>query len=209
MSERDNFFESPAIRLTGNRCLELAGVTIDDIGPMDLYSCFPSVVQITMQELGISSDREVTTTGGLSFFGGPMNSYVIHAIASTVDAVRATGKMGFVHANGGYATKHACAVYGNEPPEIDFRREDLQNEIDAHPTRAVDESPSGDSVIEAYTVLHGREGPEKALITAIMADGRRALTSSVDFSLIENMLEEEFIGKDMFFKPDGEFVIKS
>ncbi len=208
-SERDNFFESPAIRLTGNRCLELAGVTIDDIGPMDLYSCFPSVVQITMQELGISSDREVTTTGGLSFFGGPMNSYVIHAIASTVDAVRATGKMGFVHANGGYATKHACAVYGNEPPEIDFRREDLQNEIDAHPTRAVDESPSGDSVIEAYTVLHGREGPEKALITAIMADGRRALTSSVDFSLIENMLEEEFIGKEMFFKPDGEFVIKS
>ena len=73
----------------------------------------------------------------------------------------------------------------------------------------MDESPSGDSVIEAYTVLHGREGPEKALITAIMADGRRALTSSVDFSLIENMLEEEFIGKDMFFKPNGEFVIKS
>jgi len=162
-----------------------------------------------MQELGISSDREVTTTGGLSFFGGPMNSYVIHAIASTVDAVRATGKAGFVHANGGYATKHACAVYGNKPPERDFRREDLQNEIDTHPTRAVDESPSGDSVIEAYTVMHGREGPEKALITAIMTDGRRALTSSVDLSLIETMLEEEFVGKDMFFKLNGEFVIKS
>ena len=208
-SERDNFYESPAIRITGNRCLELAGITIDEIGPMDLYSCFPSVVQITMQELGISPEREVTTTGGLSFFGGPMNSYVIHAIASTVDAVRATGKAGFVHANGGYATKHACAVYGSDPPKNDFQREDLQSEIDTHPIRKVVESPSGDSVLEAYTVMYGREGPEKALITAVMTDGRRALTSSVDLSLIETMLEEEFVGKDMFFKPNGEFVIKS
>ncbi len=207
-SERENFFESPAIRLTGNRCLQLAGITIDEIGPMDLYSCFPSVVQITMKELGISPDREVTTTGGLSFFGGPMNSYVIHAIASTVDAVRETGEFGFIHANGGYATKHACAVYGSDPPKKDFQREDLQSEIDTYPTRTVDESPSGDSVIEAYTVMHGREGPQTVLITAIMADGRRALTSSADLSLIDSMLKEEFIGKDLVFEPDGEFLIK-
>ena len=113
-----NFHESPAIRITSKACLELADITIDDVGPMDLYSCFPSVVQITMSELGIQPDRTTTTTGGLSFFGGPMNSYVIHAIASTVDAVRASEEYGFIHANGGYATKHACAVYSNQPPKV-------------------------------------------------------------------------------------------
>ena len=61
-SERDNFYESPAIRITSEACLELANITIDDVGPMDLYSCFPSVVQITMNELGIQPDRTTTTT---------------------------------------------------------------------------------------------------------------------------------------------------
>ena len=75
-----------------------------------------------MTELGISSDRVVTTTGGLPFFGGPMNSYVIHAIASTIDAIRETGEMGYVHANGGYATKQACGIYGSSPPSKPFRR---------------------------------------------------------------------------------------
>ncbi|MBU97599.1 MAG: acetyl-CoA acetyltransferase [Acidimicrobiaceae bacterium] len=207
-SERQNFHQSPAIRLTGNRCLELAEISIDEVGPMDLYSCFPSVVQITMNELGVSPAREVTTTGGLSFFGGPMNSYVIHAIASTVDAVRSSGKAGFVHANGGYATKHACAVYKNEPPKTDFRRENMQKAIDAYPTRAVDENPVGASVIEAYTVVHGREGPQVALVTAIMDDGRRALSSTSEISLMDSMMKEEFVGTNISFQSDGSFVIK-
>ena len=117
-SERDNFHESPAIRITSKRCLELADISIDNIGPMDLYSCFPSVVQITMNELGIDPERAATTTGGLSFFGGPMNSYVIHAIASTIDEIRKTGEFGFVHANGGYQ-QNACAL---KRPKKGFRK---------------------------------------------------------------------------------------
>lgn len=203
-SERDSFHESPAIRLTGQTALDLAGVGIDDIGHMDLYSCFPSVVQITMNELGIESGRRVTTTGGLPFFGGPMNSYVIHAIASTIDAVRGdAGSVGFVHANGGYATKHACAVYGTTPPETPFRRVDVQPAIDAYPSRDVDEAPSGAAVTESFTVLHGREGPEKVLMTALMPDGRRALGGSTDAAVIEAMSNEEFVGRPVTMEPDG------
>ena len=171
---------------------------------MDLYSCFPSVVQITMNELGIAPGRPVTTTGGLPFFGGPMNSYVIHAIASTIDAVRAdAGSLGFVHANGGYATKHACAVYSTTPPETPFRRVDVQPAIDAYPSRDVDEAPSGPAVTESFTVLHGREGPEKVLMTALMPDGRRALGRSTDAAVIEAMSNEEFVGRPVTMEPDG------
>ena len=204
-SERDNFHESPAIRITSKRCLELADISIDNIGPMDLYSCFPSVVQITMNELGIDPERAATTTGGLSFFGGPMNSYVIHAIASTIDEIRKTGEFGFVHANGGYATKHACAVYHNEPPKGQFRRMNVQEEIEASPKREVEENPIGKSVVEAYTVLHGREGPEKALMTTLMEDGKRALASTSDGQTMQSMMSEEYVGKTLEFSASGSF----
>lgn len=207
-SRRDNFHESPAIRHTGGRCLELAGVGVDDIGPMDLYSCFPSVVQITMNELGIGRDRTVSTTGGLSFFGGPMNSYVLHAIASTVDAVRALDQPGFVHANGGYATKHACAVYATEPPRDGFVREDVQPAIDRHPAREVDETPDGDGTIESCTVLFGRDGPQRALLTALMPDGRRALAGTDDVDTMVAMTSEEFVGRLVTLRPDGEAEVR-
>jgi len=204
-SERDNFHESPAIRVTSKRCLELADISIDNVGPMDLYSCFPSVVQITMNELGIDPERAATTTGGLSFFGGPMNSYVIHAIASTIDEIRKTGEYGFVHANGGYATKHACAVYHNKPPKGQFRRMNVQEEIEASPKREVEENPIGKSVVEAYTVLHGREGPEKALMTTLMEDGKRALASTNDAQTMQSMMSEEYVGKTLEFSANGSF----
>ena len=204
-SERDNFHESPAIRITSKRCLELADISIDNVGPMDLYSCFPSVVQITMNELGIDPERAATTTGGLSFFGGPMNSYVIHAIASTIDEIRKTGEYGFVHANGGYATKHACAVYYNKPPKGQFRRMNVQEEIEASPKREVEENPIGKSVVEAYTVLHGREGPEKALMTTLMEDGKRALASTSDAQTMQSMMSEEYVGKTLEFSANGSF----
>ena len=204
-SERDNFHESPAIRITSKRCLELADISIDNIGPMDLYSCFPSVVQITMNELGIDPERAATTTGGLSFFGGPMNSYVIHAIASTIDEIRKTGEYGFVHANGGYATKHACAVYHNEPPKGQFRRMNVQEEIETSPKSEVEENPIGKSEGEAYTVLHGREGPEKALMTTLMEDGKRALASTSDAQTMQSMMSEEYVGKTLEFSASGSF----
>ena len=205
-SERENYHSSPAIRHTGQACLGQAGVGIDDITYMDFCSCFPSVVQITMDELGIPVDRQATTTGGLGFFGGPMNSYVLHATASIVDAVRSDpGSYGFVHVNGGFATKHACAVYSLELPPTPFRRVDFQPDIDAYPTRHVDESPSGIGEIKAYTVMHSREGRGYALATAIMADGRRAFASSADADLMGAMVSQEFVGRRATAMSSGSF----
>ncbi len=202
-SQRDNFHESPAIRITGKRCFELAGLSVDEIGHMDLYSCFPSCVQLIMNELGVSPDRVVTTTGGLPFFGGPMNSYVIHAIASTVDAIRETGEKGYVHANGGYATKQACGVYSSMPPKKPFKRVNVQPEIDEYPLREVDETPEGSATIEAYTVMHSRHGPDAALISTLMGDGRRALVSTDDQLLMAAMMEQEYIGRTADITEDG------
>src|SRR5947199_9926456 len=75
VSNRADLHSSPAIRLGGQRALELASIGIDDVEVVDLYSCFPSAVQIGAAALGLDRDRQLTRTGGLAFAGGPWNNY--------------------------------------------------------------------------------------------------------------------------------------
>ena len=112
VSNRWSFTETPAIALGGRLALELAGCSIDDVEIVDLYSCFPSAVQLGAQSLGLGLDRQLTRTGGLAFAGGPWNNYVMHSIATVVREFRERPQSkGLVWANGGYCTKHAFGVY--------------------------------------------------------------------------------------------------
>ncbi len=72
VSNRADLSSSPAMRLAGRAALEGAGIGIDDLAHIDLYSCFPSAVQIGARELGLGLDRQLTVTGGMSFAGGPV-----------------------------------------------------------------------------------------------------------------------------------------
>jgi len=64
--QRQNFHSSPAMRLTGRRALEMAQIALADIAAFDLYSCFPSAVEIGAEELGAGADdpRGFTVTAG-------------------------------------------------------------------------------------------------------------------------------------------------
>ena len=137
VSQRDTFTRTPAVEIGGRRAMELAGVGIDDVAIVDLYSCFPSAVQLGAQSLGLALDGQLTRTGGLSFAGGPWNNYVMHAIATVVGELRERpGERALVWANGGYVTKHAFGIYGTQPPAGGFRHDDPQAEIDVLPEPA-------------------------------------------------------------------------
>jgi acetyl-CoA C-acetyltransferase len=206
ISHRWSFADTPAIRLGGRLALELAGVGIDDIGPIDLYSCFPSAVQLGAQSLGLSLDRQLTLTGGLTFAGGPWNNYVMHSIAAMMGALRAAGdgERGLIWANGGYATKHAFGVYSCSPPSTGFRWEYPQAQIDALPARSLAVDATGAATIEAYTVMHSRSGePETALAAVLLPDGRRAWGTSPDPSVAAAMCVGEWVGRPAALSADG------
>ena len=96
----------------------MADTEAKDLDFVDLYSCFPSAVQVAADELGLSHERPLTVTGGLTFGGGPLNNYVMHSIARTVELLRETpGGHGLVTGNGGNLYKHVHGVYASEPPE--------------------------------------------------------------------------------------------
>jgi acetyl-CoA C-acetyltransferase len=207
VSNRWSFSQTPAIELGGRRALELAGLTIDDIALVDLYSCFPSAVQLGAQSLGLGLDRQLTRTGGLPFAGGPWNNYVMHAIATTMDDLRERpGEHGLVWANGGYVTKHAFGVYATTPPANGFRHAYPQDEIDATPSRELAEpaDAAGPATVEAYTVMHSRDGdPETAIAACLLADGRRAWGTSSDVGLAAAMCTGEWVGRAVTLDGEG------
>jgi acetyl-CoA C-acetyltransferase len=196
VSTRDDLHSSPAIRAAGRRVLELAGVEVDDLAHVDVYSCFPCAVEVAAEEIGLRRDRPLTVTGGLTFAGGPLNNYVMHSIARMAEVLREDrGRRGLITANGGFLTKHAFGVYSTEPPAYGFRHEDVQRELDRAPSRGAVVDHEGEITLETYTVMYGDRGAEIAHAACLLPDGRRTWANLRDASVLEAMTREEFCGR--------------
>jgi acetyl-CoA C-acetyltransferase len=222
LSHRLDFHSSPAIRLAGASALRLAGRTIDEILHIDLYSCFPSAVEIAAAELGVATDdraRPLTVTGGSTFFGGPGNNYGTHAVASMVSALRSDpGTMGLVTGVGMYMTKHSVGLYGSEPdqgarsgtsadeaelPERTvveraggFSWAGPQLAVSSLPQCTPDADARGEVTVETYSVSYGRGGaPERAVVACRTPEGLRAWATVTDPDHLALLVTEEGCGR--------------
>ena len=187
VSARPDPGRSPAIAAAGRALWEAAGtaagrtVGVDDVARMDLYSCFPSAVQLACEALGIATDdsRGLTVTGGLPYFGGPGNNYTTHGIASLCDLLRADGGdcLGLATGLGWYITKHALGLYGTTPPPSGFHRGDTSADQAAIDASAVEvaltvDAPQRATVVTA-TVWRDNDGSAAgAPVIARLDDGR-------------------------------------
>jgi acetyl-CoA C-acetyltransferase len=205
VTERRSLAASPAIRAVGRAVLEHAGLSIDEIAHIDLYSCFPSAVQVAAGELGLAiddPDRPLTVTGGLTFAGGPGNNYTTHAIATLVQRLRAgPDAHALATAIGWYLTKHAAGIYSSHPPRTRFASLDPHPE-DLPPRRSLS-TYAGPASVEAYSVTYARDGtPEALLVTAITPGGERTLTRTSDRGLIEQFSNADPTGKCLTIKSE-------
>ena len=197
VSERAELAASPAIRAVCAAALSHADVAIDEVAYIDLYSCFPSAVQIAARELGLAIDdplRPLTVTGGLTFAGGPGNNYAGHAIATLVHQLRENSDAyGLVTALGWYITKHAAGVYSARPPHRPFAS--LDGRPQRPPARRARTDYIGPATIEAYTVACRRDGgPDAAIVSALTPAGERALLRTADHDAVEAVLDTDPIG---------------
>ena len=175
VSNRIDLCSSPAIRLAGARALELAGVGVDDLAHVDLYSCFPSAVQIAAAELGLGIDRPLTVTGGMSFAGGPWNNYPCHGIATMAGRLRddpgsrrAVQRQRRLHHQARLRPVLDHPAGGGLPP----RRPAGPGRRHARRARRPT-ATTARSTIESYTVIHAREGEaERGPVRAADPRGR-------------------------------------
>ena len=201
VTRRRDLASSPAIATAWSALARGLGVGIDDVGHIDLYSCFPSAVQAAATAIDASEDRPLTVTGGMTFAGGPLNNYVTHSIAAMVNVLRdEPGALGLVTANGGFLTKHAIGLYSASPPGAPFRR--VRTTPDVQPRDAAHDHVGRVSV-EACTVMHDHDGPVRALFAALTTDGRRTWASSDDIDTMNAAMTTELVGAPADVDPAG------
>lgn len=214
VTERASLGASTAIGIAGRAALEAAGLTLDDVARFDLYSCFPSAVQLALASLGLAGPRggdarPITVTGGLPYAGGPGNNYVSHSIAAMVDACRQDpASVGLVTALGWYATKHSVGLYSSEPPAAGFRAVDparTQREVDAGPSREAAGPVDGEGVVEATSIAFDRDGaPTIGIVSVLLADGRRALANCADEDTNRTMCADAWEGRTVTLRAEGD-----
>src|SRR5262249_20576191 len=134
--------------------------------------------------------------------------YPTHAIARMVEVLRADpGSYGCTTALGWYITKHASAVWSTTPPGRGFRRVDpatTQARVDTLPRREPAGLLDGTVTIEATSVNYERDGsPALAIVSALTADGRRALANTRDANLLTALTTEAHEGRTARLTNDG------
>ncbi|TSD98078.1 enoyl-CoA hydratase [Skermania sp. ID1734] len=213
VSERADLGDSPAIRAMGSAALQHLGLTIDQIAHVDLYSCFPSAVQIAADALGLpigNPDRPLTVTGGLTFAGGPGNNYTSHAVATLVPLLRAEPESyGLSTAVGWYLTKNALGIYSATPPAKPYKQIDAGMRMQRPTPRRVLIDYTGPAIVDSYTVPYRRDGqPQAAIISAltpavrefspsavkIHAQGARILLRITDADLVDAIATGDLLG---------------
>ena len=208
LSQRPQLYNSPAIRKASRLALEQAGLKLNDIDVFDLYNCFPCLVEIARQEIGIPEDdpRDLTVTGGLSFFGGPFSSYSMHSIVTAVDLIQKKPSMKImILANGGYNTAESIGIYGNEPPAKpwnEFNYTSFQKIIEAKALPKPIEKAKGNLIVEAYTIIYDRKGlPEWGVVMGRLDRGERTLAFIMaDPETFLKLEQQELIGQKFLVK---------
>ena len=205
VAEHREMWRSPAMKAASDEALRLAGVSIDEVTHLDLYSCFASSIEFARDALGIAADdsRPLSVTGGLPYHGGPGSGYMTHSIAQMVRELRADpGSKGMVSGVGMNMTKHAFGVYSTEPGRVtppDAAR--VQHALDAAGTVTIADTCDEDGTVAAYSVVHGRGGePEWALLICDVADGARVYARSTDRELLATAESEELVGRRVHMK---------
>ncbi|HWD52586.1 MAG TPA: hypothetical protein VG412_09310 [Acidimicrobiales bacterium] len=198
-----------------------AGVDIDDVEVLDIYSCFPSAVELAADALGLKTDdpRGLTSTGGLPYFGGPGNNYTTHGIAAVTSRLRQDGsrsgsgsgsapgrgstddrpRLGLATGLGWFITKHALGLYGSSPPPGGFHLGDTsadQLRIEASAAEMALQVPDPTpATVVAITVIRDHLGASTgAPVIARLADGRQLAAAPADDEVVSEVGQRDSPG---------------
>lgn len=178
---RDRYDHSSAQTAVLEKAVEIAGGDARRFKHLELYSCFPVVPKMALRTLKLDpTEHAPTVAGGLTFFGGPLNNYMSHAIAAMVRALRATpGELGLLYGQGGYVNKHHTMVVSTAPaPTPMAAGYSVQAAADAArgPTPPLLDTYAGPAKLETYTVTYARDGkPIAGIVIARTPDGGRVM----------------------------------
>jgi len=196
VAARTRLAQPAAVRIMARVLRARAGVDTGQVELLDLYSPMPIAVLVAAEGLSVPADRDLTVTGGMSFAGGPYNSYVFNALVRAAEELaQGQARRALVSCVSGLYTKQGLMVVASEPPPRPFEVIDVTAEVaEAEPPRAVAEQADGPGTVVAWTVLFAGAAPERAVAVIDLDDGRRTVARSHDPRLIAEAMADDPVG---------------
>jgi acetyl-CoA C-acetyltransferase len=207
LSARDDLAGCPGAQAVAAAALDRCALCINDIELLDLYSCFPVAVELFAEALAVPPGRSLTITGGMPFAGGPLNNYVIHAVAQLAEQIRSgRGTRGLVTSVSGVMTKQAVGMWAAAPPPRGYTAIDVSAEVSKRsPTRHVTSGYAGPGTIAGFTVLYERATPTRAVAVIDTEQGERTIAACSDRHTIDSMGSAELCGHRVVVDGCGRF----
>ncbi len=177
--QREQYWRSDAQDAVLEKAVDIAGGSSEAFDVLELYSCFPCVPKMARRTLGLSGNLQPTVTGGLTFFGAPLNNYMTHAACAMVRRLRSGAQTGLLYGQGEFVTKHhALVLSSQQSPHPLSRDNSVQSEADRRrgPVPNLLTEASGPASVETFTVIYDRKGMvEHGVVILRTLDGSRTL----------------------------------
>lgn len=209
MPMRRDIHRWPAFAAAAEHLFGLTGRSIGDVGPIDLYSCFPAAVQTFAGELGLPLEgRPLTVTGGMTFAAGPLNHYTFMSVAAMAQRLRAEpGAVGLTTAVSGLLTKPAVALWSTDPGDRPFAWADVTEEAVARTARVeVDGDATGAGTVVGVTALY-EDGEPVTGVAVVQVGDVRTVALADDRDVAADMTETEWVGRDVVVPTPGALTI--
>jgi acetyl-CoA C-acetyltransferase len=193
--QRDQFVESYAQNAVLRTVMDIVDGDGTRFDAIELYSCFPVVPKMARRTLGFGKDVQPTVTGGLTFFGAPLNSYMTHAACAMVRRARDGVQRGLLYGQGGFVTKHHALVLSPEQPDESLSESvsvQAIADLKRKPAPRYDEQPSGKGTVESFTVIYDRDGSAKHGVVILRTEANDRTLARVpaeDKATLKRLLE--------------------
>jgi acetyl-CoA C-acetyltransferase len=176
--QRDHYYGSHAQDAVLEAAMAIGGNQPFDA--LELYSCFPTVPKMARRTMRLGADVQPTVTGGLTFFGAPLNNYMTHAACAMVRRLRDGQQIGLLYGQGEFVTKHHGLVFSSHAPARPLQSLNPSVQADADRRRGAVPcfamNGAGRAALETFTVIYDRDGAvNHGVVILITADGSRTL----------------------------------
>ncbi|MFW3895134.1 hypothetical protein [Pseudomonas bharatica] len=212
--KRDRFDRSTAQQVVLQSTLDRCKLPPAEVDLVEFYSCFPVVPKMARRTLELPPEKQLSLAGGLTFYGGPANNYMTHALAAAVRELRnRTGQSALIYGQGEFVTKHAAIVLATTPPSVSPQMCDVQACVDATMGAQPQllDSYEGTATIETFTVLYDRNAAAThAPVVARTPAGDRtvALIPGHDLAAIAWLLQGDAIGCTGHIRTDASGLLR-
>ena len=199
LQQRPKLYESYGLSLAAEVILKEAEKNDIKLDAYDLYSCFPSAVQMFSNALDIKKDEIQTLTGSMAFAGGPLNSYVLHSSVEMIKQIR--NKIinnGLITGVSGMMTKQSFCIWSSNYKE-GFKHKDVTEDAAAiEKAIPISTQLSGVGRIIGFTFFNEKDA-RKLVIYLDDEYGCRGIISSYNDDQIEFFKKNDCIGKKVEF----------